>query len=287
MPPPSLPPRRTRRSRAGPCSSTARTSRASYGSLPGAVRRRPRRRARARCWPCSAPTAPGSPRCCGPSRGLLPPTGGAVTFDGEDITGARPETGRRAGIALMPGGRGVFPTLTVAENLRLACWPVRNDFVAVARRPERGARAVPGPAPAGSTSGPATSPAASSRCCRWPWRSSPARACCASTSSPSGWRPPSWPSWSTWSPTSTRVATTVVVVEQSVDVALLLCRAGRVPGEGPGPLHRHHRRAARPARHPPFGVPRFGRRPGRHHRPRGDARGPATSRAAPGGHAAW
>ena len=42
---------------------------------------------------------------------------------------------------------------------------------------------------------------------------------------------------------STPTGTTVVVVEQSVNVALLLRRAGRVPGEGRGPLHGPDRRA--------------------------------------------
>ncbi len=59
--------------------------------------------------------------------GLLPPTGGTVVFDGEDITGMGAEHVAARGISLMPGGRGVFPTLTVAENLRLACWLLRKD----------------------------------------------------------------------------------------------------------------------------------------------------------------
>ncbi|MGH9000359.1 MAG: ATP-binding cassette domain-containing protein, partial [Acidimicrobiia bacterium] len=50
--------------------------------------------------------------------GLLEPTAGTVEFDG----GAG-----RGHLAMVPGGRGVFPTLTVAENLRLACWPLRRD----------------------------------------------------------------------------------------------------------------------------------------------------------------
>ena len=59
--------------------------------------------------------------------GLLPPTGGTVRFDGQDITGMGAEHVAARGISLMPGGRGVFPTLTVAENLRLACWLLRKD----------------------------------------------------------------------------------------------------------------------------------------------------------------
>jgi branched-chain amino acid transport system ATP-binding protein len=51
--------------------------------------------------------------------GLLAPTAGSITFDGDDI--ARWDTHRRAaaGICLIPEGRGIFPTLTVRENLVL------------------------------------------------------------------------------------------------------------------------------------------------------------------------
>ena len=33
----------------------------------------------------------------------------------------------RAGVSLMPGGKGIFPTLTVDEHLRLAAWTFRKD----------------------------------------------------------------------------------------------------------------------------------------------------------------
>jgi ABC-type branched-subunit amino acid transport system ATPase component/ABC-type branched-subunit amino acid transport system permease subunit len=66
--------------------------------------------------------------------GLVPPTEGRITFDGRDITGLPAEEIARLGLSLMPGGQGVFPTLTVAENLRLACWMVRDDHRAVEDR---------------------------------------------------------------------------------------------------------------------------------------------------------
>jgi ABC-type branched-subunit amino acid transport system ATPase component/ABC-type branched-subunit amino acid transport system permease subunit len=58
--------------------------------------------------------------------GLLPPHDGRVVFDGRDITKLSAEQIARQGLSLMPGGRGVFPTLTVAENLRLASWMLRR-----------------------------------------------------------------------------------------------------------------------------------------------------------------
>jgi ABC-type branched-subunit amino acid transport system ATPase component/ABC-type branched-subunit amino acid transport system permease subunit len=59
--------------------------------------------------------------------GLLPPSAGRVVLDGRDITGLPAEEIARLGLSLMPGGKGVFPTLTVDENLRLACWMLRHE----------------------------------------------------------------------------------------------------------------------------------------------------------------
>lgn len=52
---------------------------------------------------------------------------GAVVFDGQDITHAPPEEIAPRGVAMIPGGQGVFPTLTVAENLRVGGWMIRRD----------------------------------------------------------------------------------------------------------------------------------------------------------------
>ena len=52
---------------------------------------------------------------------------GAVVFDGRDITHAPPEQIAPMGIAQVPGGQGVFPSLTVAENLQAAGWMLRKD----------------------------------------------------------------------------------------------------------------------------------------------------------------
>lgn len=59
--------------------------------------------------------------------GLNPPSSGEVTFDGRVITGASVNATARMGIAQVPGGRGIFPTLTVAENLKIAGWMFRRD----------------------------------------------------------------------------------------------------------------------------------------------------------------
>ena len=62
---------------------------------------------------------------------VLDAAGGDVHFCGEKITGAAPHDMIRKGIALVPEGRGVFPRLTVAENLAMGAF-VRDDRAAIA-----------------------------------------------------------------------------------------------------------------------------------------------------------
>jgi branched-chain amino acid transport system ATP-binding protein len=59
--------------------------------------------------------------------GLTAPSAGQVLFDGKDVTGTSPARMARLGLSHMPGGRGIFPDLTVAENLRMAAWNRRGD----------------------------------------------------------------------------------------------------------------------------------------------------------------
>lgn len=58
--------------------------------------------------------------------GLLRPTKGRVSFMGRDITRQGPIERVRAGLVTVLGGRGIFTSLTVAENLRLASWTARR-----------------------------------------------------------------------------------------------------------------------------------------------------------------
>jgi branched-chain amino acid transport system ATP-binding protein len=63
--------------------------------------------------------------------GVLAPAAGRITFLGEDIGGRSPESIVRRGIALVPEGRRIFSSLTVAENLLLGA-TIRRDRTAVA-----------------------------------------------------------------------------------------------------------------------------------------------------------
>ncbi|MBW8482637.1 ABC transporter ATP-binding protein [Actinomadura parmotrematis] len=49
--------------------------------------------------------------------GVHPASGGRVLLGGRDATGADPRALARAGVRLIPEGRGVFPNLTVRDNL--------------------------------------------------------------------------------------------------------------------------------------------------------------------------
>jgi branched-chain amino acid transport system ATP-binding protein len=76
--------------------------------------------------------------------GFTPPRRGQIRFKGVDITGAASFATVRAGMGLVPQGRRVFPTLTVAENLRVALrsadrhgWTLDRVFALFPRLAER------------------------------------------------------------------------------------------------------------------------------------------------------
>ena len=54
--------------------------------------------------------------------GLVDPVGGAIFFDGRDITHADAVQAAQAGIVQVPGGKAVFPTLTVEEHFKAGTW---------------------------------------------------------------------------------------------------------------------------------------------------------------------
>jgi len=58
--------------------------------------------------------------------GVMRPWQGEVQFQGRSILGKTPEQIARLGIALVPEGREIFPSLTVEENLRLGAF-IRKD----------------------------------------------------------------------------------------------------------------------------------------------------------------
>jgi len=69
--------------------------------------------------------------------GILKPTAGTIRFDGTDLLSVAPSQRAHLGIAHVPEGRHVFPSLTVMENLELGAyteagrrsWPANIEHI--------------------------------------------------------------------------------------------------------------------------------------------------------------
>ena len=59
--------------------------------------------------------------------GILRSSGGKVLLGDADLTRARPETIRAAGVAIVPEGRRLLPELSVEDNLRVATYTLSRD----------------------------------------------------------------------------------------------------------------------------------------------------------------
>ena len=107
-------------------------------------------------------------------------TGGDVFVAGRRINGAAPDELARRGVCLIPEGKGIFPNLSVRENLWMATHT--GTCRSPASRAGRVRRASRSSA-SGAASSPARCRVASSRCWRWRGRWRPTPRCCSSTSS--------------------------------------------------------------------------------------------------------
>jgi branched-chain amino acid transport system ATP-binding protein len=58
--------------------------------------------------------------------GTLTPTAGTITYEGESLIGLSPERIVRRGVALVPEGRQIFASLSVAENLQLGTTAIKD-----------------------------------------------------------------------------------------------------------------------------------------------------------------
>jgi branched-chain amino acid transport system ATP-binding protein len=63
--------------------------------------------------------------------GLVSPTAGDIRLQGRSVLDAGPHDRTARGICLIPEGRGIFPSLTVADNLRLALADDRDGMARV------------------------------------------------------------------------------------------------------------------------------------------------------------
>ena len=65
------------------------------------------------------PNGAGKTTTLGVCSGQIAPTAGQVLIYGREVNGTTSDALARAGVCLVPEGRGVFPNLTVTENLRM------------------------------------------------------------------------------------------------------------------------------------------------------------------------
>jgi branched-chain amino acid transport system ATP-binding protein len=100
--------------------------------------------------------------------GIVVPSAGRIEFEGADLLRIAPAKRAHLGIAHVPEGRQVFPSLTVMENLEMGAYTEagRRDWQRNMSASSRGCRC----SPSGAATSPARSRAASSRC----WRSAAA-----------------------------------------------------------------------------------------------------------------
>ncbi|MEU7933967.1 ABC transporter ATP-binding protein [Micromonospora echinofusca] len=68
--------------------------------------------------------------------GIRPVASGSIRFDGEDITKLRADLRVRRGLCQAPEGRGVFPGMTVLENLDMGAY-TRRDRAGIAQDLDR------------------------------------------------------------------------------------------------------------------------------------------------------
>ena len=66
--------------------------------------------------------------------GLLHPRKGEIALGGADITRARPTEVLRLGIVQVPQSNGIFPGMTVRENVLMGGYPIRRDRALLKRR---------------------------------------------------------------------------------------------------------------------------------------------------------
>jgi ABC-type branched-subunit amino acid transport system ATPase component/ABC-type branched-subunit amino acid transport system permease subunit len=68
--------------------------------------------------------------------GLISPSAGTIEFLGQDVTAMDAVGMAKLRVVQVPGGKGIFPTLTVDEHFTAASWLLKNDAGVAQRREE-------------------------------------------------------------------------------------------------------------------------------------------------------
>ena len=74
--------------------------------------------------------------------GMLKPSGGQIRYQGTGIAGFKPHRLVARGLCHAPEGRGIFPNLTVTENLKLGAF-LRRDAQGITQDMEHGFKLFP------------------------------------------------------------------------------------------------------------------------------------------------
>jgi branched-chain amino acid transport system ATP-binding protein len=72
------------------------------------------------------PNGAGKSTTLGVCSGQIVPSAGRLLLNGREVNGATTDALARAGVCLVPEGRGIFPNLTVTENLRMSTYAGRS-----------------------------------------------------------------------------------------------------------------------------------------------------------------
>ena len=98
-------------------------------------------------WVILGPNGAGKTTMLKVISGAMRPTRGSIRMEGHDVTGATIDKLSKAGVCLIPEGRGIFPNLTVRENLLMDTFSCPRgtsaadlEEVAFARFPRLGER---------------------------------------------------------------------------------------------------------------------------------------------------
>lgn len=86
------------------------------------------------------PNGAGKSTLCGAVAGVVDVTGGTIALDGKDVTAIGAHQRVRTGIMLAPESRGIFPALTVDENLAISLRDSEDREKAFERFPQLAAR---------------------------------------------------------------------------------------------------------------------------------------------------
>jgi branched-chain amino acid transport system ATP-binding protein len=91
----------------------------------------------------AGPNGAGKTTLLGTIMGTVRPSAGSVTLSGDELLGRRIYQRTQMGVGLVPEGRGLFPGLTVWENLRVAAKAARLDSATAEAGIERAVEAFP------------------------------------------------------------------------------------------------------------------------------------------------